>query len=92
MTPTQHKQTFTKVYPKTLNNKLSRYIYRLLLERGPMTREDIARITKLPRTTIYDHLMKLTIKGVIEKYSVITNKRGRPPVYYRIANVNKLID
>lgn len=71
---------------KIFGKKITRYIYNLLIENGPMTRDDIVRLTNLPRTTIYDHLVKLMIKGMVEKYSLITNKRGRPPVYYRITN------
>jgi len=64
---------------------IDRMIIDVLQSYGPMTREELVKKIKKPRTTIYDHLVKMNIKGIVEKYSVITKKRGRPKVYYRLS-------
>lgn len=66
-------------------SSIDRLIIGVLQSHGPMTREDLVKRIRKPRTTIYDHLVKMNIKGFVEKYSVITKKRGRPKVYYRLS-------
>jgi len=38
------------------------------------------------RTTIYDNLDKLMKKGLVEKHTQETGKKGRPPTYWKIKN------
>jgi len=54
------------------------------LEKGPMTRDDLAREMETPRTTLFDGLKKLIIKGDVKKYPHYTRDqgRGRPQVYF----------
>ena len=66
-------------------SSIDRLIINVLQSHGPMTREELVKRVRKPRTTIYDHLVKMNIKGIVEKYSVITKKRGRPKVYYRLS-------
>lgn len=55
------------------------------------TRNDIVRATGLPRTTVYDNIMRLCKEyGFnIEKVPLITGGRGRPRVGYVWADKNK---
>lgn len=55
----------------------------MILEEGPLTRGELSTITGIPRTTLYDSLVKLIIKDKVEKFSSSKRKRGRPNVYYR---------
>lgn len=54
-----------------------------VLKDGPMTRGELSAITRIPRTTLYDALVKLIIKDQVEKFSSSKRKRGRPNIYYR---------
>ncbi|MFX1327091.1 MAG: hypothetical protein ACFE91_02975 [Promethearchaeota archaeon] len=53
---------------------------------GPLTRRDLVKELKSPRTTIYDNLVKLQKRKVIEKFSRNDGKRGRPLVFWKIKN------
>jgi predicted ArsR family transcriptional regulator len=51
---------------------------------GPSTRKDLVKQLKTPRTTIYDNLVKLQKRKLIEKFSRIDGKRGRPLVFWKL--------
>lgn len=61
---------------------LEDYLLKILQE-GSLTRGELSAITGIPRTTLYDTLVKLIIKDKVEKFSSSKRKRGRPNVYYR---------
>ncbi len=63
---------------------LDRQILSLLREKGPMTREEIVKNLNVPRTTVYDRLVKMILNGLVEKYSNTRRTRGRPKVFYRV--------
>jgi predicted ArsR family transcriptional regulator len=49
---------------------------------GPMTRMELVKAVKKPRTTVYDNLMRLVTQGYIMKKPHYRNTLGRPKVYY----------
>ncbi len=51
---------------------------------GPSTRKDLVKQLNTPRTTIYDNLVKLQKRKLIEKFSRIDGKRGRPLVFWKL--------
>jgi len=51
---------------------------------GPSTRKDLVKHLSTPRTTIYDNLVKLQKRKLIEKFSRTDGKRGRPLVFWKI--------
>ncbi|MFX1427121.1 MAG: MarR family transcriptional regulator [Promethearchaeota archaeon] len=51
---------------------------------GPSTRKDLVKHLNTPRTTIYDNLVKLQKRRLIEKFSRTDGKRGRPLVFWKI--------
>ncbi len=57
-------------------------LLQILKEKGPLTRTELMEITGVPRTTLYDKLVKLILKGKVRKVPVKGNGRGRPKVYY----------
>ncbi|MHA1312181.1 MAG: helix-turn-helix domain-containing protein [Candidatus Helarchaeota archaeon] len=65
------------------NIKIEQYLLEILKSKGDLTRKDLAELTKIPRTTIYDTIEKLIYEGIIEKYAISDKRRGRPKVYYR---------
>jgi predicted ArsR family transcriptional regulator len=58
-----------------------------ILQDGPMTRGELSAVTGIPRTTLYDTLVKLLMQNKVEKFSLSKHKRGRPNVYYRLTNI-----
>ena len=59
-------------------------LMRILQLNGPTTRKDLVNQLKIPRTTIYDNLLKLQKRKVIEKFTRNNGKRGRPLVFWKI--------
>ncbi|MEX2702117.1 MAG: helix-turn-helix domain-containing protein [Candidatus Baldrarchaeia archaeon] len=61
-------------------------LLQILKEKGPLTRTELMEITGVPRTTLYDKLVKLILKGKVRKVPVKGNGRGRPKVYYEVVS------
>jgi len=61
-------------------------LLQILKEKGPLTRTELMEITGIPRTTLYDKLVKLILKGKVKKVPVKGNGRGRPKVYYEVVS------
>ena len=51
---------------------------------GTLTRRDLVKQLNTPRTTIYDNLVKLQKRKLIEKFSRSDGKRGRPLVFWKL--------
>jgi len=51
---------------------------------GPSTRRDLVKVLNSPRTTIYDNLLKLQKRRLIEKFTRNNGMRGRPLVFWRL--------
>ncbi len=64
---------------------LEEYLLKILQD-GPMTRGELSAVTGIPRTTLYDTLVKLIMNDRVEKFSSSKRKRGRPNVYYRLVS------
>jgi len=78
--------TIIRKYPEP-NEYLSPIQYNLIrtLESvGPLTRKDLVKQLRTPRTTIYDNLAKLQKRKLLEKFSRNIGKRGRPLVIWKI--------
>lgn len=58
-------------------------LIKALKEVGPLTRRDLVKELKTPRTTIYDNLVKLQKRKLIEKFSRNSGGRGRPLVFWK---------
>ncbi len=65
---------------------LQNSLIRILENGGPITRRELVKVLKTPRTTIYDNLLKLQKKKVIEKFSRNSGRRGRPLVFWKLTN------
>jgi len=75
----------------TPDSTLEDYLYTLIKNRGPMTRGQLNELTNIPRTTLYDYLIKFIKDKTIEKFPVGNKRRGRPLIFYRILDkVEKL--
>ena len=59
-------------------------LLKTLEDSGPSTRKELVNYLNTPRTTIYDNLLKLQKRKLIEKFSRNDGKRGRPLVYWKL--------
>ena len=80
--PQKIKGRWTVTTEDTLNDLL----YRIIKEKGPITRKEISKLTNIPPTTLYDYLIGYIRRGTVEKFPQSDRRRGRPRVYYRIIN------
>ena len=51
---------------------------------GPVTRRELVKQLNTPRTTIYDNLVKLQKRKIIDKFTRNNGKRGRPLVFWKL--------
>ncbi|MFX0038431.1 MAG: MarR family transcriptional regulator [Promethearchaeota archaeon] len=58
-------------------------LIKTLKDEGPLTRRDLVKELKIARTTIYDNLVKLQKRKLIEKFSRNDGKRGRPLIFWK---------
>ncbi|MFX0188068.1 MAG: helix-turn-helix domain-containing protein [Candidatus Hodarchaeota archaeon] len=70
----------SKEFLSPIQNNLIKVLQRL----GPMTRRDLVSQLNTPRTTIYDNLIKLHKRKVVEKFTRNNGKRGRPLVLWKL--------
>ena len=70
----------SKYYLTPIQNNL----IKLLQQLGPSTRNDLVNQLETPRTTIYDNLLKLQKRRLIEKFTRNNGKRGRPLVFWKL--------
>ena len=59
-----------------------------LCKDGPLTREDICEKLNTPWTTTFDNLLKLEKKKYVKRFTKETGRKGRPPVFWEIDNLN----
>ncbi|MHA2394310.1 MAG: hypothetical protein ACXAEX_20425 [Promethearchaeota archaeon] len=59
-------------------------LLKTLEETGPSTRRELVEFLNTPRTTIYDNLIKLQKRKLIEKFSRSDGHRGRPLVFWKL--------
>lgn len=71
----QKKEYFSPIQDKILER---------LEVSGSLTRRDLVRVLNTPRTTIYDNLVKLEKRKLVEKFSRSTGNRGRPLIFWKI--------
>lgn len=63
---------------------LQNILLKTLEENGPLTRSQLVKQLNTPRTTIYDNLLKLQKRKVLEKYTRSNGQRGRPLVFWKL--------
>ncbi|MFX1408720.1 MAG: MarR family transcriptional regulator [Promethearchaeota archaeon] len=59
-------------------------LIKTLARSGPLTRKELVNQLRTPRTTIYDNLLKLQKRKMVEKFSRNDGKRGRPLIFWKI--------
>ena len=67
-------------------HELDRKILNILEKQGPLTRSKLVSITGIARSTLYDCLLRLILKGYVVSFSEERRHRGRPKVFYKALN------
>lgn len=67
---------------------LEKKIVDLLGSKGSMTRGDMVEQLQIPRTTLYDHLVKMIDSRKVERIPLYVENqpRGRPQILFKIKN------
>jgi len=68
---------------KEILTPIQNNLIKTLDEKGPLTRRDLVKLLGTPRTTIYDNLLKLQKRKVVEKFSRNEGNRGRPLIFWK---------
>ncbi|MHA2288421.1 MAG: hypothetical protein ACXABG_06505, partial [Promethearchaeota archaeon] len=50
--------------------KVGSKVHTILRTKGPMTCTELYHLTKIPRSTLHDNLVKLSLEGKVESYSL----------------------
>lgn len=74
------------IHPKkqSIVHELDREILKILEKEGALTRSKLVSLTGIARSTLYDSLLRLMLKGYIASYSEDRRLRGRPKVFYKV--------
>ncbi|MFX0046848.1 MAG: hypothetical protein ACFE8G_01645 [Candidatus Hermodarchaeota archaeon] len=73
-----------EVNPKEFLTPIQYNLIKKLQTIGPSTRRDLVNVLDSPRTTIYDNLLKLQKRKLIEKFTRNNGMRGRPLVFWKL--------
>lgn len=64
-------------------SSLDSTVLNILKQQGPITRAQLVKKTGIPRSTLYDSLFRLILKGLAQKYpDKAHTSRGRPQVFF----------
>ncbi|MFX1512998.1 MAG: helix-turn-helix domain-containing protein [Promethearchaeota archaeon] len=72
----------SRVDATVLGNQTDKVVFHTLNEFQPLTRSELVKITNIPRSTLYDSLSRLILRGAVRKYPEKRSTPGRPKVYY----------
>jgi len=67
-------------------HELDRNVLEILKTEGPITRSKLVAITGIARSTLYDSLLRLILKGYVARFSEERRQRGRPKVFYKVTH------
>lgn len=84
-TPSELKSVVEKEKP-VIVHELDRNVLEILKSQGPLTRSKLVSITGIARSTLYDSLLRLILKGYVARFSEERRRRGRPKIYYKVAH------
>lgn len=78
------ESTYEKERPAIVH-ELDRNVLAILKNEGPLTRSKLVSLTGIARSTLYDSLLRLILKGYVARFSEERRQRGRPKVYYKVS-------
>ncbi len=71
-----------------LMNPIQFRLLKTLCECGALTRKELCKKLNTPWTTTFDNLERLEKKEYVKRFSKETGRKGRPPVFWEIDNLN----
>ena len=80
-----HRHNLSQSKPSIVH-ELDLEVLSILEQQGPLTRGKLVSLTGIARSTLYDSLLRLILKGYVASYSEDRRHRGRPKVFYRALN------
>ena len=80
---TDHQYSISREKPSIVH-ELDQQVLNLLEQQGPLTRGKLVALTGIARSTLYDSLLRLILKGYVASYSEDRRHRGRPKVFYKV--------
>ena len=86
----ENEESSSRSFPVGASNKpaivheLDRNVLKILEKEGPITRSKLVSLTGIARSTLYDSLLRLILKGYVVRFSEDRKQRGRPKVYYQV--------
>ena len=69
---------------KEIFSPIQNNLIKVLEKTGAITRRDLVKQLKTPRTTVYDNLIKLQKRKLVEKFTRNDGNRGRPLVLWKL--------
>ncbi len=69
---------------RKLISPIQNFLIKTLKNNGPLTRRELVSKLNIPRTTVYDNLIKLQKENIVKKFSRNNGKKGRPKIYWEI--------
>jgi predicted ArsR family transcriptional regulator len=69
---------------QSIVHELDRDVLDILEKEGPLTRSKLVSLTGIARSTLYDSLLRLILKGFVASFSEDRRQRGRPKVFYKV--------
>ncbi len=85
VTSSDRRHGFSQDKPSIVHD-LDRQVLDILEQQGPLTRGKLVSLTGIARSTLYDSLLRLILKGYVASYSEDRRHRGRPKVFYKALN------
>ncbi|MHA1977237.1 MAG: hypothetical protein ACW98F_05580 [Candidatus Hodarchaeales archaeon] len=82
---TDRRHSLSRDKPSIVH-ELDQQVLDILEQQGPLTRGKLVSLTGIARSTLYDSLLRLILKGYVASYSEDRRHRGRPKVFYRALN------
>jgi hypothetical protein len=80
---TSNKQEVTDVQERlTIDKDLDRDLFDILVAYGPLSRPELVELTGIARSSIYDSLQRLVMKGFVVQYSEKRSYTGRPTTVF----------
>ncbi len=77
------------VEPTQEISSLDASVLNILKQQGPITRGQLVKKTGIPRSTLYDSLVRLMLKELVKKFSDSTHvSRGRPQIFFEASSPN----
>ncbi|MHA2227487.1 MAG: winged helix-turn-helix transcriptional regulator [Candidatus Hodarchaeales archaeon] len=65
-----------------LVHEIDHLILKIVRKEGPLTRPRLVALTGIARSTLYDSLRRLSVKGYVTTFSEKRKEVGRPKIFF----------